>query len=79
MNETSMSNMKNGETGTVVCQKSPENIRRRLQDIGIIEGAKVRCVCQSPLGDPKAYCVRGAVVAIRAKDSSDIIIKLDKE
>ncbi len=73
-----MNNMKKGETGTVISQNAPDNIRRRLQDIGIVEGAKIQCVLKSPLGDPKAYRVRGAVVAIRAKDSSDIIIELDK-
>ena len=44
-------------------------MRRRLQDMGLIPGVKVECVSVSPLGDPTAYLVKGAVVALRRKDS----------
>lgn len=44
-------------------------MRRRLQDMGLIPGEKVECVSVSPLGDPAAYLIKGAVVALRRKDS----------
>lgn len=40
---------------------------RRLKDLGLVEGTKVKCVLRSPLGDPYAYKIRGAVVAIRKR------------
>lgn len=49
-------------------------VRRRLQDLGLVENTVITCVGQSPLGDPKAYLVRGAVLALRAEDSEKIII-----
>lgn len=49
-------------------------IRRRLMDIGLIEGTNVKCVLKSPLGDPKAYEIRGAVIAIRNEDAEKIYI-----
>ena len=49
-------------------------MRRRLLDIGLTEGTRVQCVGRSPLGDPCAYLVRGAVIAIRSCDGQDILI-----
>lgn len=61
-----------GEEATV------ENMRcksRRLRDLGLVEGTKVKCVLRSPLGDPAAYKIRGAVVAIRKEDASQITVE----
>lgn len=47
---------------------------RRLIDLGFFGGAEVQCVGQSPMGDPRAYEVRGAVVAIRGVDAARISV-----
>ena len=44
-------------------------MRRRLQDLGFVPGAQVECLGKSPLGDPSAYRVRGAVVALMGRDA----------
>ncbi len=60
----------------VVCKLLSEgSMRRRLLDIGLINDTTVECVGQSPLGDPKAFLIRGAVIAIRSEDCRNIIIK----
>lgn len=51
------------------------NIKRRLLDIGLIENTAVECVGVSPLGDPKAFLIRDAVIALRCADCSNILIK----
>lgn len=51
------------------------DIRRRFLDIGLIESTKVKCVCISPQGNPKAYLIRGSVIAIRNEDCADVLIK----
>ena len=48
---------------------------RQLKDLGLVEGTKVKCVLRSPLGDPYAYKIRGAVVAIRKEDASQIMVE----
>ena len=48
---------------------------RRLKDLGLVEGTKVKCVLRSPLGDPYAYKIRGAGVAIRKEDASQIMVE----
>lgn len=50
-------------------------MRRRLQDIGLIEGTIVECVQKSPAGDPVAYGIRGAIVALRAEQAAAIIVQ----
>ena len=50
------------------------SIRRRLLDIGLVEDTEVECLGQSPLGDPCAYLIRGAVIAIRSEDCRGILI-----
>lgn len=64
-----LNQLKPGEEA-VVTSISGEN--RRLRDLGLIEGTKVKCVLKSPLGDPAAYKIRGAVVAIRRENAADI-------
>ncbi len=50
-------------------------IRRRLRDMGLVEGARVECLMKSPLGDPTAYLIRGAVIALRRDDAASVIIE----
>lgn len=67
-----MNCLKTGEIGTVVQIHTTGAMRRRLQDIGLIEGTHIRCKMISPLGDPAAYHIRGAIIALRAENSSQI-------
>lgn len=66
------------EEGTTVCVRqlnTTGSMRRRLRDIGIIEDTKIKCLQRSPSGDPTAYLIRGAVIALRKEDSAGIIVK----
>ncbi len=51
------------------------SMRRRLQDLGIIPGTKIECVLKNPSGDPVAYFVRGAMIALRNRDSKGILVQ----
>lgn len=51
------------------------SIRRRLLDIGLVENTEVECLGRSPCGDPTAFLIRGAVIAIRSEECSAIMIK----
>jgi len=67
-----------GQAATVTCLATAGDMRRRLQDLGLIEGTAVRCVQRSPLGDPTAFLIRGAVIALRAEDSAGVMIRYHK-
>ncbi len=70
----SLNDIKPGEKGTVKSLLSDGSIRRRLLDIGLIEGTQVECIGRSPSGDPSAFLIRGAVIAIRCEDCRNILI-----
>lgn len=45
---------------------------QRLLDIGLVQNTAVECVGVSPSGDPTAYLIRGAVIALRNEDGRHI-------
>ncbi len=64
-----------GESATVASVDLELPLAKRLLDMGLIEGTKVFCVLSNPYGDPKAYLIRGAVIALRNEDSSFVYVK----
>ena len=75
-NTVSLRSIPVGKSAKVKNLLSTGAIRRRLQDIGLIEGTRVDCVQQSPSGDPVAYLIRGAVIALRSEDSEQILVEV---
>lgn len=49
--------------------------RRRLMDLGILPGTRITADMRSPLGDPTAYLVRGALIALRQEQARNIQIR----
>ncbi len=74
-NEHTLNELGTGCRAIVLKLRAHGSMRRRLLDIGLTEGAAVECVGRSPAGDPAAYLIRGAVIAIRSEDSSDVVIE----
>lgn len=70
-----LSSLKPGEKAIVSELKSDSDMRRRLLDIGLIKDTQIECVGKSPLGDPSAYLIRGAVIAIREDDGKKIMLQ----
>lgn len=50
------------------------NIRRRLLDLGFVEGASIIPVLISPSMDPRAFSISGTLIAIRKEDANLITI-----
>jgi len=65
-----------GDRARVCHINTTGSMKRRLLDIGLVSGTVVECIGISPMGDPKAYLIRGAVIAIRDEDSKDISVKI---
>ncbi len=64
-----------GQSVRITSVSASDGIRRRLFDLGMIPGTVVECVGSSPAGDPSAYLIRGAVIALRKKDCGGIAVK----
>lgn len=70
-----LNDLKRGQKGIISRLTVCDDMRRRLQDMGLIEGTVVECVGKSPLGDPTAFLIRGAVIALRNEDSVRVLIQ----
>lgn len=70
-----MKDLREGERGRVKKIEVQGSMRRRLRDLGLIEQTLVECLYKSPSGDPAAYLIRGAVIALRAEDARGIKIE----
>lgn len=73
-----LSNMKVGQHAKVKGLLSDGGMRKRLQDLGLICGTNVECLQKSPSGDPVAFLIRGAVIALRCEDSRTVEISLSR-
>ena len=72
-----MCNLMPGRWAVVEAIHTADGLRRRLMDMGLVPGAPVACVGRSPGGDPAAYEICGAVVAIRHRDAAHIAVRVD--
>lgn len=63
-----------GESGRVVSIELEDDMRRRVQCLGLSVGTKVSCYASAPAGDPRAYIIRGTTIALRRVDAQKIKI-----
>lgn len=64
-----------GSIGRVKLLTSDGITRRRLLDLGLIKNTCVESLRRSPSGDPTAYRIRGAVIALRSEEASKIFVE----
>ncbi|MBE7027091.1 MAG: ferrous iron transport protein A [Ruminococcaceae bacterium] len=50
--------------------------RRRMLDLGLVNGTNIEALHKSPSGDPVAYYIRGSVIALRSEDAQKIFVRL---
>ena len=61
-----------GQEAVITAVGGEGALRCRLLDMGLIPGTRVTCRGRSPAGDPAAYLIRGAVVALRTRDAASV-------
>lgn len=71
-----LSDLRPGERGHVISidQACQGTERRRMMDLGIVPGTLIAVEMTSPGGDPTAYRVRGALIALRQEQARCIRI-----
>ena len=78
MKVTTLDQLRQGQEGVVAAVKSRGLERRRLMDLGILPGTAIRVEMGNPLGDPLAYRVRGAVIALRQAQAENVEITIQE-
>lgn len=76
-----LSHLKVGEKGIVmgIAKSLRGQQRRRLMDLGIVPGTEIEAELESVSGDPVAYRVRGATIALRKEQADKIYLVKEEE
>ena len=74
-----LSILKENETAKIIgiSKEIRGDSRRRLLDLGFVKGAEVKIDLLNPLGDPKAFLIKGTSIALRHNQASKILIQKD--
>lgn len=75
INYITLNDIAPGERAIIKSINISGSMKRRLLDIGLIEDTVTECVGKSPMGDPKAFLIRGAVIALRSEVCKEIIVE----
>jgi DtxR family Mn-dependent transcriptional regulator len=71
-----LADLRVGERATVRSVRVTGFGRRRLFDLGFTPGAVVECAFPSTFGEPRAYGVRGTIIALRPEQARRIEVEL---
>jgi len=74
LNKITLKDLPVGKNAVIRKLCNSEDMRRRLFDLGFAPKSSVTCAFSAPMGDPKAYVIKGTVIALREEDSSLILV-----
>jgi Fe2+ transport system protein FeoA len=69
-----LSEMKEGQTGTVVRVGGNGILRRRILEMGILKGTEVYIEKYAPLKDPLELIVKGYHISLRVEEAARITV-----
>jgi ferrous iron transport protein A len=72
---TPLNNLAPGSKGIVRKLLSQGSERRRMLDLGLICDTSVKVLRKSPSGDPVAYEIRRAVIALRSEEAAKVLVE----
>ena len=74
-----LSELKTGESATVVKVMGYGGFRRRIMEMGFVRGQRVDVLLDAPLKDPVEYRIMGYDVSLRRKEAEMIVVISDRE
>ncbi|WP_085832957.1 FeoA family protein [Clostridium merdae] len=75
-NQITLDRLPVGSKANVAMLTSDGITRRRMLDLGVINGTEIEPLYRSPSGNPVAYLIRGAVIALRSDVSEKIVVSV---
>lgn len=76
--ETTLNKLPINQVGKIISLNTKESLKRRLLDLGLVNGTEIKKLYKSPLNDPCCYLIRGSVIALRNIDTKEIRISFDQ-
>lgn len=70
-----LSELREGQTATVVRVGGAGALRRRILEMGIVKGSEVYIEKYAPLKDPMELIVKGYHVSLRVKEAAQISVE----
>jgi len=67
-----LTDMRIGETATLVALDLPESVQNYLMHMGFVPDAQVTALRRAPAGDPTVYAIDGMEIALR-RETADLI------
>ena len=67
-----LSEMREGQSGTIVHVGGNGILRRRILEMGILKGTQVYVEKYAPLRDPLELIIKGYHVSLRVKEAAEI-------
>ncbi len=71
-----LKDLRPGQEGTVMSIGQRGPMRKRLMDMGVTPGIKVKVVKVAPLGDPIEINIRGYELSLRKNEAENIEVEL---
>ena len=73
-----LAELKINQEGVVNIVNGEGLFRRRLFDMGVTKGAKVKMTKVAPLGDPIRILIRGYDLTLRKKEANLVMVEVDE-
>jgi ferrous iron transport protein A len=73
----SLRDLKKGEHGVLDCLELPDDMARRLMELGFLPGSRITAAHAAPGGDPKVYRVDGSEIALRRETASRLYLRVE--
>jgi Fe2+ transport system protein FeoA len=70
-----LSEMREGQTATIVRVGGAGLLRRRILEMGIVRGAEIHVEKYAPLKDPLELVVKGYHVSLRVEEAAEILVE----
>ncbi|MCK4906875.1 MAG: ferrous iron transport protein A [Spirochaetes bacterium] len=70
-----MNDLKKNETGVIKELLSIGNLRKKLMEMGVLKGVRVKLTKVAPLGDPIEIEVKNYRLSLRKKEAGEIILE----
>ncbi len=78
MTTLTMRHMKENQSGTIKSIQSDGELGRRIRDMGLVAGTKVRIMGRAPLFDPVAIRALGFTLSLRNNEADYIVVEIEE-
>lgn len=77
MTSLGMRDMKENQTGTIKSIQTDGEIGRRIRDMGLVPGTKIKIMGRAPLYDPVAVRALGFTLSLRNNEADFIVVETE--